>query len=92
MSVAQLIANTDGYIIGQDTNSTDTISFSGSYNASNAASINNSGVWSGTNNSGNETWTFTQSTGDLNLVLIPEPAAALLDSLGLPFLLRHRRS
>jgi PAS domain S-box-containing protein len=49
------------------------------------------GVWSATTNSGSETWTFTQSTGDLTLNVIPEPRAALLCGLSLLLLLRRRR-
>jgi hypothetical protein len=49
------------------------------------------GVWETTTNSGNETWSFSQSTGDLTLTVIPEPRAALLGGLGLLALLRRRR-
>ncbi|QTN32068.1 autotransporter-associated beta strand repeat-containing protein [Akkermansiaceae bacterium] len=52
---------------------------------------NNLGVWTTTTNAGNEVWTFTQSTGDLNLAVIPEPSAALLGGLGFLALLRRRR-
>ncbi|QTN31446.1 autotransporter-associated beta strand repeat-containing protein [Akkermansiaceae bacterium] len=52
---------------------------------------NNLGVWTTTTNSANESWTFTQSTGDLSLVVIPEPSAALLGALGALALLRRRR-
>ena len=47
------------------------------------------GVWGLT--SGNDTWTFTESTGVLGLTVIPEPRAALLGGLGLLMLLRRRR-
>jgi autotransporter-associated beta strand protein len=41
--------------------------------------------------SGNNTWSFAESTGVLGLTVIPEPGAALLGSLGLLALLRRRR-
>jgi len=48
------------------------------------------GVWDLA--SGNNTWQFTESTGALNLVVIPEPDAAMLvGGLGLLALLRRRR-
>jgi hypothetical protein len=40
---------------------------------------------------GDNTWTFTQSTGDLALTVIPEPGAALLGGMGFLLLLRRRR-
>jgi autotransporter-associated beta strand protein len=49
----------------------------------------NAGVWSLVN--GDNTWTFTQDTGILNLAVIPEPTTALLGGLGLLALLRRRR-
>jgi hypothetical protein len=49
------------------------------------------GVWETSTNSGNETWSFSQATGDLTLTVIPEPRAALLGGLGLLALLRRRR-
>jgi autotransporter-associated beta strand protein len=53
--------------------------------------VNNGfGVWGLTDDNDNN-WTFTQSTGDLNLVVIPEPRAALLGGLGVLLLLRRRR-
>jgi hypothetical protein len=51
------------------------------------ALVNDSGVWSAED--AGWTYTFTESTGQL--VVIPEPRAALLGSLGLFFLLRRRR-
>ncbi len=51
--------------------------------------VNDSGVWGLTN--GDNIWTFTESTGDLNLAVIPEPRAALLGAIGLLLLLRRRR-
>jgi hypothetical protein len=55
--------------------------------------VNNGfGIWSTTTNSGNATWTFTQSTGDLSLVVIPElNIAALIGGFGMLCLLRRRR-
>ena len=49
------------------------------------------GVWSASTNAGNESWTFTESTGVLGLAVVPEPRAALLGGLGLLALLRRRR-
>jgi hypothetical protein len=49
------------------------------------------GVWSASTNAGNESWTFTQSTGELALTVVPEPRAALLGGIGLLMLLRRRR-
>ena len=73
---------------GSQSGSFDTIALSGNYSGSLTNSL---GVWTATTNSGNETWTFTQSTGDLGLVVIPEPRAVLLGGLGLLMLLRRRR-
>jgi autotransporter-associated beta strand protein len=50
---------------------------------------NNSGVWSLT--SGNNTWTFTQSTGDLGLSVIPEPTTSLMLAGSLTALVVFRR-
>lgn len=48
------------------------------------------GVWDLT--SGSNTWQFTQSTGALSLVVVPEPNAAMLvGGLGMLALLRRRR-
>jgi len=53
----------------------------------------NSGDWSAsTNINGGETWLFSQSTGNLSLTVIPEPASALLGGLGCLLLLRRRRN
>ncbi len=63
------------------------VTLTGSYNGS---LVNKgSGIWGLT--SGNNTWTFTQSTGDLQLAVIPEPSAAMLSGLGIMLLLLHRR-
>ena len=49
------------------------------------------GIWDLT--SGDNTWQFTESTGVLDLAVIPEPsAAALLGGMGILALLRRRRS
>lgn len=50
---------------------------------------NTDGIWDLT--SGNDTWSFTESTGVLGLTVIPEPKAVLLGSLGVLLLLRRRR-
>jgi hypothetical protein len=53
---------------------------------------NSSGVWSGTN--GGFTFTFTQSTGDLGITAVPEPAtwALLAFSLTTVMVFRRRRA
>lgn len=74
---------------GSQTGSLDTVTLAGNYTGS---LINNgSGVWSLT--SGNNSWVFNQSTGELGLTVavIPEPKAALLGTIGLMLLLRRRR-
>jgi hypothetical protein len=48
------------------------------------------GIWDLT--SGDNTWQFTESTGELGLTVIPEPSAALLGGVGVLALLRRRRS
>ena len=79
----------DLFEFGSQTNSFDSVSLTGSYG--NVSLTNLSGVWGATTNSGNETWSFSQTTGDLTLTVIPEPRAALLGGLGLLMLLRRRR-
>lgn len=64
------------------------VSLTGSYTAS--LVDDGFGVWSGTTTSGNESWVFTQSTGNLALTVIPEPSTALLGALGMMMLLRRR--
>jgi len=58
---------------------------------------NGSGVWSLTQANGfggNNTWTFTQSTGDLGLTVVPEPATWALLALSMTtiMVLRRRRN
>ena len=75
---------------GSQTGSLDSVTLSGLYTGS---LVNNGfGVWQAVTNSGTEIWAFTQSTGNLSLVVVPEPnVAALLGGIGLLFLLRRRR-
>lgn len=65
------------------------VSLTGSYSGS--LVDDGFGVWSATTSSGNESWVFTQSTGDLALTVIPEPSSALFGALGAMLLLRRRR-
>jgi len=76
-------------VTGSTTGDFATVALTGAYGE--IGMTPNSGIWSTTTNSGNETWTFTQSTGSLSLTVIPEPRAALLGGLGLLALLRRRR-
>ena len=50
---------------------------------------NGSGVWGLT--SGNNTWTFTESTGDLGLTVVPEPATWALVAFSLTAVMVLRR-
>lgn len=61
--------------------------FGGSFSVSGFTEASN--VWSKID--GNNTWTFTESTGVLSLAVVPEPGTALLGSLGIIALLRRRR-
>jgi hypothetical protein len=65
-----------------------TVELAGNYSGT---LVNSLGVW--TLNSGVNTWTFTQSTGDLSFTVaaIPEPRAVLLSCLGVLLLLVRRR-
>ncbi len=75
---------------GSQSGSFSTVDLAGLYSGSFADA--GGGVWQATTNGGNESWTFTQSTGDLGLTVIPEPnVAALLGGLGAMLLLRRRR-
>jgi fibronectin-binding autotransporter adhesin len=65
-----------------------TVSLAGDMGAG-SFDFDESDVWS--LNQGGNTWTFTQSTGDLSFAVIPEPSSALLGGLGLLALLRRRR-
>ena len=66
------------------------VTLAGLYSGSLTESVLGSGIWG--LSSGSNTWTFTEGTGDLNLIVIPEPRAALLGGLGLLALLRRRRN
>ena len=80
----------DLFDITSQSGSFDSMTLTGLYSAS--LVDNGFGVWGATTNSGNATWTFTQSTGDLSLVVIPEPnVAALIGGFGMLCLLRRRR-
>jgi len=70
-----------------ETGSFDTVTLAGVYSGS--LIDDGFGVWSLDN--GTESWSFTQSTGDLGLTVIPEPSAALLGAIGFLVLLRRRR-
>ena len=67
------------------------ITLADQYSGSSSATTSGSGV---STNAGNESWTFTESTGVLGLTVavVPEPnVAALLGGLGTLLLLRRRR-
>lgn len=78
-------------VIGATSGNFSSVSLTGFYGNETFGFDLDSGVWTATTNAGNEVWTFTQSSGDLNLTVIPEPSAALLGGLGLLALLRRRR-
>jgi autotransporter-associated beta strand protein len=67
------------------------ITLADQYSGTLSESTLGSGVWGLT--SGDNTWSFTESSGVLGLtvVVVPEPRAALLGSLGMLMLLRRRR-
>jgi fibronectin-binding autotransporter adhesin len=75
---------------GSQSGSFESVALTGNYTGT---LVNNGfGVWSTSTNSGAETWSFSQSTGDLSLTVIPEPnVAALIGALGTLLLLRRRR-
>ncbi len=50
---------------------------------------NSGGIW--TLSQGNETWSFSQTTGDLNLTVVPEPGTVALLIAGLTALIVVRR-
>ena len=80
----------DLFDITSQSGSFDSMTLTGLYSAS--LVDNGFGVWEATTNSGNATWTFTQSSGDLSLVVIPEPnVAALIGGIGMLCLFRRRR-
>jgi autotransporter-associated beta strand protein len=64
------------------------VNLAGSYGVG-ALDFDSSNVWQRID--GDNTWTFTQSTGDLQLTVIPEPSVALLSGLGLLALFRRSR-
>jgi len=74
---------------GSTTGSFDTVTLGGLYSGS---LVNSSGVWGLAN--GNDTWTFTESTGLLALEVVPEPstyALLLLAASGLGARMIRRR-
>ena len=80
----------DLFDFGSQTGSFDSVTLTGNY--AGPLTNNGFGVWSTTTNMANETWSFSQATGDLTLTVVPEPnAALLLGSLGTVALLRRRR-
>ena len=76
-------------VSGSTSDDFDSVALKGAYG--NHSLAFSGGVWSTTSNNGNETWSFSQSTGDLTLTVIPEPRAALLGGIGLLLLLRRHR-
>jgi len=64
----------------------DNISLSGDYSGSFTRNGTDWGL-----SSGNETWNFSQSTGELSLNVIPEPSSLSLLLLGTVVWLRQRR-
>jgi len=80
----------DLFNFGSTEGSFDSVTLGGLYSGS---LVNNSGVWGLT--SGDETWTFTESSGILELGVVPEPSTmslVALAGLGLAGFLLRRRS
>ncbi|MGA0899289.1 MAG: beta strand repeat-containing protein, partial [Luteolibacter sp.] len=77
----------DLFGFGSESGDLDSVTLAGNY----SGSLSFDGdAW--TLSSGTETWSFAQSTGDLNLTVIPEPSVALLGLLGaLGLLVRRKR-
>jgi autotransporter-associated beta strand protein len=76
--------------VGSTSGDFESVALSGAYGAE--PMTFGSGVWSATTDvNGGETWSFSQSSGELTLTVIPEPRAALLGGLGLLMLLRRKR-
>lgn len=77
---------------GSHTGSFDTVAFGGGSNPYSGSFVNDAGVWTAT--SGGQTFTFTQSTGDLVVAAVPEPSIWALAAAGGTVLvtLRRRRS
>ena len=74
---------------GSQSNSFSSVSVIGSYVQT--LTNNGFGVWSGTDGSGNS-WTFTQSTGDLGFTAVPELSNVLIGALLGAGMLRRRRT
>ncbi|MFT4176159.1 MAG: PEP-CTERM sorting domain-containing protein [Luteolibacter sp.] len=87
LSLANLTEGNIWNIVAVDTL---TENFGGSFAVANAGAVNDSGVWTFTD-SGN-VYEFSQSTGNLTLISVPEPSVALLSGIALLGLLRRRRA
>lgn len=94
LSMTSLIADGSydlfGFTAGFDAGGFDSIVFAGgAYSGTWTESLPGSGVW--TASSGGQSFTFTESTGDLLVVAVPEPSATLLLGAAGTFLLVFRR-